>query len=54
MVNLSRDIPQITEALRRTYAFIGQLQDAEKRMAQEVERFKEARSVDSLGDFEPK
>jgi len=42
MVNLSREIPQITEALRNTYAFIEQLHDAEKRLEEEVERFKES------------
>jgi len=41
MVNLSREIPQITEALRSTYAFIEQLHDAEKRLEEEVERFKD-------------
>jgi methyl-accepting chemotaxis protein len=42
MVNLSREFPQITEALRQTYAFIEQLHEAERRLEQEVERFKES------------
>jgi methyl-accepting chemotaxis protein len=42
MVNLSREMPQITEALRDAYASIEQLHDAEKRLEEEVERFKES------------
>ena len=45
MVNLSKEIPQITDALRRTYASIGQLHEAERRLENEVARFKES------GDF---
>jgi len=42
MVNLSRDIPQITEALRSIDTTIEQLHHAEKRLLEEVERFKES------------
>jgi len=42
MMNLSREIPQVTEALRKTYAAIEQLHDAERRLEDEVARFKES------------
>jgi len=42
MVNLSKEIPQVTDALRSTYASIEQLHDAERRLEDEVARFKES------------
>jgi len=42
MMNLSKEIPQVTEALRKTYAAIEQLHDAERRLEDEVARFKES------------
>jgi methyl-accepting chemotaxis protein WspA len=46
MVNLSKEIPQITGALRSTYASIEQLHDAERRLEDEVARFKESGNRD--------
>ncbi|MBW1782258.1 MAG: methyl-accepting chemotaxis protein [Deltaproteobacteria bacterium] len=46
MITLSKEIPQITDALRSTYASIEQLHDAERRLEDEVARFKESGSGD--------
>ena len=48
MVALNGEIQQITEALRNTYLSINQLHDAERRLQDEVSRFKESGNGDHV------